>query len=146
MISEQRGDLSGDGTLSLNHTDSSATQTKPREVRVGQATDPRPDQSNLERMLSTNPRGYAAAKRDLAAFETLVRKTGTAEFCKRIGLVRRQVNRMISGAQPNPVNRLLVTIEAGEPEVARQTIEYLCRELGGRFEPDATPPARGPHH
>lgn len=89
-----------------------------------------------ERLLRTNPRGYDAARRDLAVFERMVRATGTPRYSERIGLVRRQVNRMLSCAQPNPVNRLLIAIEAADPEAGREVIEYICQELGGRFVPD----------
>lgn len=96
------------------------------------------DPTEHDRIFGDNPRGVDAAVRDLRMFESVVRETGLVQFCEAIRLVRRQVNRMLSGAQPNPINRMIATIHAAESKAARRAMQYLCDEIGGSFIPAGT--------
>lgn len=96
------------------------------------------DPTEHDRIFGDNPRGVDAAVRDLRMFESVVRETGLVQFCEAIRLVRRQVNRMLSGAQPNPINRMIATIHAAESKAANRAMQYLCEEIGGTFIPAST--------
>jgi len=48
-------------------------------------------------------------------------------------LSTRQINRMLSGAQPNPIERIIRTLQSAEPEIGDRTLDYICQEMGGHF-------------
>jgi hypothetical protein len=66
-------------------------------------------------------------------FTALVQSTGTKRFAASMGLSTRQINRMISGAQPNPIERIIRTLQSSEPEIGDRTLDYICQEMGGHF-------------
>lgn len=66
-------------------------------------------------------------------FEELVQCTGTKRFAACMKLSPRQINRMISGAQPNPIERIIRTLQSAEPEIGDQTLDFICQEMGGHF-------------
>lgn len=66
-------------------------------------------------------------------FAELVNCVGTKRFATAIGVTPRQVNRILSGAQPNPVERLIRCLQAADPAVGDCVIDYICQELGGHF-------------
>jgi hypothetical protein len=117
--------------------------TNEQWIKTSRDTIDRLGREQCERIFSDNPRGVDGAIRDLKAFESLVRETGLARFCDSIRLVRRQVNRMLSGAQPNPVNRMIATVQAAEHNAAQRVMGYVCQQVGGAFvpAPTATDPA-----
>jgi hypothetical protein len=69
----------------------------------------------------------------LQRFADLVQCVGIKRFAAAIGVSTRQVNRILAGAQPNPVERLIQCLQATEPQVGDQVIDYICQELGGHF-------------
>jgi len=69
----------------------------------------------------------------LQRFTDLVDCVGIKRFASSIGVSTRQVNRILSGAQPNPVERLIRCLQAVEPETGDRIIDYICQELGGHF-------------
>ena len=69
----------------------------------------------------------------LRRFAELVNSVGVKRFAQAIGLSTRQVNRILSGAQPNPVERLVRSLQGAAPEVGDQALDYICQELGGHF-------------
>ncbi|MGP1347736.1 MAG: hypothetical protein ACTS3F_13850 [Phycisphaerales bacterium] len=77
---------------------------------------------------------------DLEQFEALVQSVGVHGYAARVGLHRRQINRMRSGAQPNPINRLLLALEAATPDARKSAAEYLCAQLNARFVPNPATP------
>ncbi len=66
-------------------------------------------------------------------FEALVDSIGVKAFAANIGLSARQVHRMLSGTQPNPVTRLCEALAAGDGFAATATLDYLCQRWGGHF-------------
>lgn len=71
-----------------------------------------------------------------AQFALLVESVGTKKFADGIKLSTRQVNRILSGAQPNPVTRLLKCLQASKPEVGDAVLDYIAQEMGGHFVRD----------
>jgi hypothetical protein len=53
-----------------------------------------------------------------------------------MALSTRQINRMLSGAQPNPVERLIRCLQCCAPEVGDRTLAFICQEAGGHFIKD----------
>lgn len=66
-------------------------------------------------------------------FAELVNCVGIKRFASSIGVSTRQVNRILAGAQPNPVERLIRCLQASEPDVGDQVLDYVCQEMGGHF-------------
>jgi hypothetical protein len=54
-------------------------------------------------------------------------------------LSTRQVNRMLSGAQPNPVDRLVRSMQACQADVGDEALSFICQEAGGIFIKDEEP-------
>ena len=69
----------------------------------------------------------------LQQFAALVEDIGIKRFSSSIGVSTRQVNRILSGAQPNPIERLIRCLQAVEPQTGDRVIDYICQELGGHF-------------
>lgn len=66
-------------------------------------------------------------------FRAMVESVGVKKFASDMQLTTRQINRMLSGAQPNPVERLLKSLQASEPDIGDRVLDYLCQEMGGHF-------------
>lgn len=66
-------------------------------------------------------------------FAELVESVGIKRFAAEIGLSTRQVNRILSGAQPNPIERVIRCLQSAHPSVGDQVIDFVCQELGGHF-------------
>jgi len=77
-----------------------------------------------------------AFERSLTQFERLVQSVGAKRFASAMNLTTRQVNRMLSGTQPNPVDRIVRTLQSCEAQVGDEVIEYICQEVGGSFVRD----------
>lgn len=69
----------------------------------------------------------------LERFAELVDCVGVKSFADAIGVSTRQVNRILTGAQPNPIERLIRCLQAVDPETGDKIIDYICQELGGHF-------------
>lgn len=69
----------------------------------------------------------------LAQFAELVKSVGVKRFAEALGLSSRQINRILVGAQPNPVERLVRSLQGAQAEIGDQTLDYICQELGGHF-------------
>lgn len=69
----------------------------------------------------------------LKHFASLVNSHGTKHFAQCVDLSTRQVNRVLSGTQPNPIERTIRCIQAAPPEVGDGVIDFICQELGGHF-------------
>ena len=69
----------------------------------------------------------------LAQFAELVKSVGVKRFAQELGLSSRQVNRILAGVQPNPVERLVRSLQGAQSEIGDQTLDYICQELGGHF-------------
>ena len=67
------------------------------------------------------------------AFRALVDSVGVKRFSAGMGLSTRQVNRILSGAQPNPIDRLIKSLSCCEPEVGDRILDLICQEMGGYF-------------
>jgi hypothetical protein len=70
-------------------------------------------------------------------FRIMVDSVGVKRFASELGVTTRQVNRILSGAQPNPVDRLLRCLQACAPEVGDRVMDHLCQEMGGHFVREA---------
>jgi uncharacterized membrane protein YgcG len=72
-------------------------------------------------------------QRALDHFRAMVESVGVKRFSAELDLSTRQVNRILSRAQPNPLYRLLLSLNACAPEVGDAVLDYMCQELGGYF-------------
>jgi len=66
-------------------------------------------------------------------FAAMVQSVGVKRFSASLDLSTRQINRMLAGAQPNPVERLLRSLQASMPEVGDKALDTICQEMGGFF-------------
>jgi hypothetical protein len=66
-------------------------------------------------------------------FASLVESVGVKRFAQGVGLSTRQVNRTLSAAQPNPIERLIRCLQCGEAEVGDRVLDFVCQEMGGHF-------------
>ena len=69
----------------------------------------------------------------LRQFAGLVESVGVKRFALTIGLSTRQVNRILAGVQPNPVERLIRSLQSADPEAGDRVLDYVCQEMGGHF-------------
>ena len=69
----------------------------------------------------------------LAHFRRMVESVGVKRFADSLGISTRQVNRILAGVQPNPVHRLLRSLQASQTEAGDHTLDYVCQEMGGYF-------------
>jgi hypothetical protein len=69
----------------------------------------------------------------LRRFADLVGSVGVKRFAQSLSLSTRQVNRILAGAQPNPVERLLRSLQSAEPDLGDRVLDYVCQEMGGHF-------------
>ena len=83
--------------------------------------------------MSARPIDDEASQRSLAHFRAMVESVGVKSFAESLGLSTRQVNRILAGVQPNPVDRLLRTLQSCIPEVGDKALDYVCQEMGGVF-------------
>lgn len=82
----------------------------------------------------TNPYEPSPLKTEaLNMFTTLVENTGIKRFSNSLGISPRQVNRILSGAQPNPIERLIRSVQSSTPEAGDQVLDFICQEMGGHF-------------
>ncbi len=66
-------------------------------------------------------------------FRELVESVGVKRYAQSLGVTTRQINRILSGAQPNPVERIIHCLESAEPEVGDRVLDSICQEMGGHF-------------
>lgn len=66
-------------------------------------------------------------------FQEMVDSVGVKRFAASLNLSTRQVNRILSGAQPNPIERLIRSLQAVDPDVGDRVLDYICQEMGGHF-------------
>jgi len=66
-------------------------------------------------------------------FRTLVESVGVKRFATSLGLSTRQVNRILSGAQPNPIERIIRSLQCCPADVGDHVVDFICREAGGYF-------------
>jgi hypothetical protein len=69
----------------------------------------------------------------LAKFGSLVEGVGVKRFASSLGLSTRQVNRILAGVQPNPVERLIRSLQSADAESGDRVLDYICQEMGGHF-------------
>jgi hypothetical protein len=73
------------------------------------------------------------AQQATAQFARLVESIGVKRFAQCMALSTRQINRMLSGAQPNPVERIVRCLQSAAPETGDRVLDYVCQEMGGHF-------------
>ncbi len=71
----------------------------------------------------------------LARFAELVESVGVKRFSASLGISTRQVNRILSGVQPNPIARLIRGLQAATPEAGERVLDFIAAEMGGHFVP-----------
>ncbi len=69
----------------------------------------------------------------LRRFADLVAGVGVKRFAQALNLSTRQVNRILSGAQPNPIERLLRSLQSAKPAAGDRVLDFVCQEMGGHF-------------
>lgn len=67
------------------------------------------------------------------SFRRMVDSVGVKRFAHAMSLSTRQINRMLSGAQPNPVERIIRCMQACEPDAGDEALAFICQEAGGFF-------------
>ncbi|MCH8165737.1 MAG: hypothetical protein IH889_09020 [Planctomycetes bacterium] len=79
------------------------------------------------------PENDPARDEALRRFAALVNSVGVKRFAQSLELSTRQINRILAGAQPNPVDRLVRALQSAQPEVGDGVLDYVCQEIGGHF-------------
>ena len=69
----------------------------------------------------------------LARFRSLVESIGVKRFSSSLGVTTRQVNRILAGAQPNPIERLIRSLQSVDVADGDRVLDYICQEMGGHF-------------
>ena len=69
----------------------------------------------------------------LQKFSTLVESVGVKRFSTTLALSTRQVNRILSGVQPNPVERIIRSLQAADADTGDRVLDFICQEMGGYF-------------
>lgn len=69
----------------------------------------------------------------LRRFAGMVESVGVKNFSRSLDLSTRQVNRILAGAQPNPIERLIKSLQASAPEIGDDVLDFICQEMGGHF-------------
>ena len=69
-------------------------------------------------------------------FRKMVASVGVKRFAAAMDLSTRQINRMLSGAQPNPIERIIRCLQSSEPDIGDDTLSFICQEAGGYFIKD----------
>jgi len=69
----------------------------------------------------------------LRQFASLVDSVGVKRFAVSLGLSTRQVNRILAGVQPNPVERLIRSLQGARAEGGDRVLDFICQEMGGHF-------------
>lgn len=83
--------------------------------------------------MTTPPSKPLLTEEALHKFASLVDGAGVKRFAAALGLSTRQINRILTGAQPNPIERLILALQAAEPEAGDRVLDYICQEMGGNF-------------
>lgn len=68
-----------------------------------------------------------------ARFRRMVESVGVKKFAADMELSTRQINRMLSGAQPNPVERIVRALQCAGATVGDDALAFICAEAGGFF-------------
>ena len=66
-------------------------------------------------------------------FTSLVESVGVKQFATQVGLTTRQINRIRSGASPNPIFRLVRFLQSADVASGDRTLDFVCSEMGGHF-------------
>ena len=72
------------------------------------------------------------------AFRAMVDSVGVKRFAADMDLSTRQVNRILSGAQPNPIDRLIRCLLCCDAQVGDRVLDLICQEMGGYFVREET--------
>ena len=83
--------------------------------------------------MADSPSNDPLTEQALRCFADLVKGVGVKRFAQELGLSTRQVNRILSGAQPNPVERMLRSVQSAKPESGDRVLDFVCQEMGGYF-------------
>ncbi len=91
------------------------------------------------RLAAPSSMTHAADQRDdfcdesLRHFASLVESIGVKRFAQSLDLSTRQINRILAGAQPNPVERIIRSLQSSTPERGDAVLDFICQEMGGHF-------------
>ena len=69
----------------------------------------------------------------LRQFAALVESVGVKRFAASLGLSTRQVNRILAAAQPNPIERVILSLQSADTEAGDRALDFICQEMGGHF-------------
>ena len=83
--------------------------------------------------MENSPSNDPLKEQALRRFADLVAGVGVKRFAQALNLSTRQVNRILSGAQPNPIERLLRSVQSAEPAAGDRVLDFVCQEMGGYF-------------
>lgn len=89
----------------------------------------RPEDAVNDR-IDTSPDLNARAR---THFKSMVESIGVKRFASAMDLSTRQVNRILSGVQPNPIERMVRCLQTATPEIGDRSLDFVCQEVGGFF-------------
>ncbi|MCA9310436.1 MAG: hypothetical protein KDA21_04470 [Phycisphaerales bacterium] len=72
-------------------------------------------------------------ERAMEHFRLMAESVGVKRFAASLDISTRQVNRILAGAQPNPIARFLQCLNACDPAIGDAALDFLCQEMGGYF-------------
>lgn len=87
----------------------------------------------MESSRTTSPVNPDSANEAAAHFRKMVESVGVKRFASEMGLSTRQINRILSGAQPNPIERMMSCLLCCDPEIGDAALDFICGEMGGHF-------------
>lgn len=83
--------------------------------------------------MTSMARGDSLEADAVEQFRSIVDSIGVKRFAADLGLSTRQVNRILAGAQPNPIERVIRCVQSCEPQVGDRVVDFICQEAGGYF-------------
>lgn len=69
----------------------------------------------------------------LELFRRMVDSVGVKTFADQLGISTRQVNRILAGTQPNPVRRLIKSLNSCDVKTGDDVLSAICEDMGGYF-------------
>jgi len=83
-------------------------------------------------MVDLNPE-QQLAEECLRRFSQMVDGVGVKRFASALGISTRQVNRILAGVQPNPIERLIRSLQSAQAACGDDILDFICQEMGGHF-------------
>jgi hypothetical protein len=115
---------------------SESTMTQAATFGLRAVSSPRPPIRKQGETRMTKPERNAGddlQEECLGQFSRLVESVGVKRFAVDMSLSTRHVNRILSGTHPNPVHRLIRSLQCSDAQTGDEVLDFICQELGGHF-------------